>query len=606
MIGHRPPPVPASGAAPGDVEGTARASTAAAGDPERAVALVLGLLSLLVLVAYLPGLSAPSVSTATVIALAVAGPGVVILVRLVLRGDRPARWLAAYLLWATAATVAADRPLLSVYGGIATSGGLLYLVAYGGWWAVGRASTARARSHVTAALVLGMLVNVAVAIVQVSVTSGSGLLHLEYDRATGLFTNPVYFGGALAGAVPLVAALAVRSTSRWWGWLPVLAAFGAATNLSGSRAALLAGGAMAALALRRAPWVRIASIAAALVVGFLLAAGATPSVGSGRLADGEAAGSGIRPRLTMWEAGLAAVPDHPVLGIGPGRFRVIGTREITAAFVRAEGPDLAYFDAHSLPVEQVVTVGIPGLILVAGFTWGAARRARGPLAWFAGGVALTWLLEPTAVMTGSLALLALGLADHRPTDEEPPPPASAAPPPSTGRAASAPAVARVLAAAGLAVVGLVIGLRGVAADSAYTRSRSSYDLADVRRARDLVPRDPTFAAWEASLLLTEANRDPSPANRRRALDATERFVDLDPADPRAWSSLALVTFLHGDRATSQAEALRLYREALERNPWSAVALHGAWDMARLEGEEAAQAGYAERLCEIDLCPAPPG
>lgn len=576
-----------------DLGGASTEPVSAGATGRSGLGLLVPFAVLLILVGYLPGLAAPSVSFPTLVVWTVAGPGLVALALLVRGRDAAGCVLVAFLAWALVCTVLADRPWQSLSSGIGSAGGLVFLVAYGAWWALGRMLPSEDGRPVGIAIAAGMAVNVAVAIAQVLWTQDSGILSLEYERGVGLFTNPVYFGGALAGTLPLAVVGTVRSTrDRWWWGLAPIALFAAGLQLSGSRVALVAsiGLVIGALVLHRVPWRRALAVLAAVVVGLVLASGATPQVGSARLSGADASG-GLAQRTLMWEAGRDSIVEHPLFGVGPGRFRSVGAPAIDAAFARAEGPGVVYYDAHNIAVETAVTTGLPGLALLVAFGILAGRRARGPLAWFAAGVALTWLLEPTAAMTAPLALLAVGLAYRRP------PAASDEDRPTWGRVAMAAAVV-------LGLVGAVFGGRVLLADAAFERSRSTYDLADVERAASLAPRDPVVEAARIRLLLTQANADPTPENQASVLDAARRLVDLDPSNPVAWAQLADVTSLYGgdDPDIRAQRAYDLYVESLERNPWSLSSLTAAHQLAVRLGDDAAAERWADRLCQLDACP----
>jgi O-antigen ligase len=70
-------------------------------------------------------------------------------------------------------------------------------------------------------------------------------------------------------------------------------------------------------------------------------------------ADGGFVGSAAE-RIEIWTAGLQTVRDHPILGAGPGHF-VDAVSESTAGRI--------WLNAHSSPVELVVELGVPGLVL---------------------------------------------------------------------------------------------------------------------------------------------------------------------------------------------------------------------------------------------------
>ena len=168
-----------------------------------------------------------------------------------------------------------------------------------------------------------------------------------------------------------------------------------------------------------------------------------------------------------------------MFGWGPGRFREATSSRVTASFARAEEPDRLFYDAHNVAVEQLVTTGLVGLVLFAGFVVTVFRRARGPLVWFAAGVALTWLLNPLSICTAPVALVALGAA----WNQAPPRPARS----SSDRTALARGVGAVLAAAGIVVGGVLIWT-----DLLIERGTHPTDVETLEAAAHLRPGDPVL------------------------------------------------------------------------------------------------------------------
>ena len=135
-------------------------------------------------------------------------------------------------------------------------------------------------------------------------------------------------------------------------------------------------------------------------------------------------------RYEFWSAALDAFAEEPVKGIGAGSFEFWWSRNTQLpSFER---------DAHSLYLEQLAELGVPGLVLVLAFVFGllllalhappaaeseraawAAALAMFAVFLFAAGV--DWMWETTAVT--ALGLIAGALAAARPG----PSPASFAP-----------------------------------------------------------------------------------------------------------------------------------------------------------------------------------
>jgi tetratricopeptide (TPR) repeat protein len=124
-------------------------------------------------------------------------------------------------------------------------------------------------------------------------------------------------------------------------------------------------------------------------------------------------------RNDLWSSALDAFDAHPLNGIGPGTYEFFWLQD-------ARDPEYVR-DAHSLYLEQMAELGLPGLLLVLGLLGGllaAALKARGSLESpgdLAASVALTsafvvftvnagvdWMWEETAV--GALALGGIAIA----------------------------------------------------------------------------------------------------------------------------------------------------------------------------------------------------
>jgi O-antigen ligase len=96
-------------------------------------------------------------------------------------------------------------------------------------------------------------------------------------------------------------------------------------------------------------------------------------------------------RYDYWRAGLDAYREHPLRGIGAGGFRVEWLRERPVR----EGA----LEVHSLPLEMLVELGLPGVLgfslMVGGLVVAGGRALRrNPLvAPGAGAAATVWLLH---------------------------------------------------------------------------------------------------------------------------------------------------------------------------------------------------------------------
>ena len=552
------------------------------------------------LVVWSPGLNAGLLTPRTALAYVATGPGLVVLAGLARRGDRAARWAVAFLVVAFASAVSSGAARISLLGSYQQDRGWIYLAAALGAWALGRRLGPAGRRLLPAAVLAGVAVNVVMAFLEAITKPLTGPLVSVSGRVQGLAPESLFLGGYVAGGLALAALLVSGRGRHWYAWLVGVVAFTAVDDLTGSRGALVAGLVLALIAPvvaigradRRRVAVRTGAIAVAIVVGFLLSGplASTDASGAGRLGSSARVG-GLDARVTMWKAGAAAVVDRPVLGYGPGRFRVATSARTTAAFTRSEGPDRLYFDAHNVAVEQLVTTGVLGLVAIAGFAWCAARAARGPMAWFAVGVAATWLLEPVSVSTGPVALLALGAASTILTP---------APREHDERRVRPAALAGVF----LAAAGLVAGSCLVAADALIHQGVQGVRVDRIRAAQRLLPPDAVLSDLEAQLDGSIARLGPAPRLRHAAIAASRRTVRLDPTRPLWWTNLG---FAEGDLGFgSKREVLarseRAFREGLRLNPWSVAAMDGLRRIALARGDAAEARSWARRMCEAGSCP----
>lgn len=551
--------------------------------PDVAILAYLGGL----LVLWSPNLSGGFVTPRVVLALLGLGPGLVVLTSAAREGDRAARFGLGYLAWALLAALACAQPRIAVLGSFDSDLGWIHLASWIAAWGLGRRLGAPGRRLLPAVLVGGVLANALVAVLQV-VAEPTGALALVDGRATGLVSSSVFLGGLMAGGLALLGR-SIGASRRWPALLVAVVLTSAAADLSGSRVALVGGAGACLLAVvggaqrvaRREVALRVGLVALALAVGAL--AGSALDSGSsstGRLAGG----GGVDARVEMWGHGLRAAVERPVLGWGPGRFRAATAGRASAAFVRAEGPDRPFYDAHNLLVEHLVGTGVPGLLLLGAFGWSAARRARGPAAWFAAGVALTWLLTPASVATAPAALVALGAA-------------APAGPAARGRAGSRVGLA---VGAGLALVAAVAGARLVLADVVVADATEAVDPSGIQRAAGLLPPDAVLAGLETQAWRVDATTGGGPASGRRALAAARRAVELDPTRAGWWVELGEVQLAYapGGPTARLAAADASFDEALARTPWSVQAMIGKARVAEIRGDDAAVDRWRERICGV--------
>ena len=504
-------------------------------------------------------------------------PGLVMLARLVVVGNRPARLAVAFLVAASLSTALADKPALSLVGAANWGTGLLFVATLAGAWALGLSAGARRRRQLMMAIIAAVIVNGVVAWAQAQVGVGG--------RSRGLMGNPVYLGGLVAGGLFLLGWRFGRERRSWW-WLPAVAVAAGAAQLSGGRAAVALAVAATLASLRGAGRARGAALIVAVVVGVLFApvgADGPVTLGSTRAAPASVVTRGDT-RFAVWRISVAALGERPLAGWGPGRFAAATTSRYDAVAAQ-EGVVLK--DAHNWVVEYAVTTGLVGLALLLAWLGAAAWGARGPLAGFALVVAASSLVQPQHVALTPMAMLALGAAGARRDLGD-----AGAGRDDSGLGWRWGTVAVVglgigLVAAGVLLVGQAYLQHGVQDDS----------LRDMHRASALSPPWPEVSLWASSVEATYGLSEGEP-HKRRTLELARQAVRRDPSDPAAWAELGALELEWG----SNEGAATAFRHALLVNPWDASSLLGRVTLARRQGDGAALAESCRRLRALRRAP----
>ena len=495
---------------------------------------------------------------------------------LLIRSDaRPAALAAiAFLAVAALATALSPQPILSVFGLYNWGTGLLFVAALVGAWALGASVDGAGTEPVENALIAGVLVNAIVAVVQGGFSLGVDPFTRFEGRAAGLLGNPVYLATLAAGGLALVLPR-VNSNLARWGSATVLVA--AALELSGSRSALAIAVVVGIVMLvreRRNAIRPVAALALGLVLGAMIGFAGGATTGSGRVqAGGESVGT--TARLHLWASAGHAVANRPVLGSGPGLFGAATSRYRDLALVHAEGADRRLVDAHNVVVEYATTTGLLGLSAVGVWLFLACRRAAGPLLWFAVLVFAMHLVEPQAVSTTPLALLALGVAGRADVRR-------------AGRG-------EVVATAALVVMALLAATRLVWGDFEFRQAGLDFrgGPADAA-ARALSPWvEPAQVAGRVALYRSITTQ--APQARRDALGWNRQATRRNSRDPDAWSSLAEAQLYFGQPRS----AARSFREALRWDPWSVRALNGLANAELAQGDKAPAVAALQKSLRAD-------
>ncbi|MGH3426279.1 MAG: O-antigen ligase family protein, partial [Mycobacteriales bacterium] len=268
-------------------------------------------------------------------------------------------------------------------------------------------------------------------------------------------------------------------------------------------------------------------------------------------------------RYQFWESAAEANETAPWKGIGPGTFEFWWARHGSyAGFVR---------NAHSLYMENLAELGIPGLLLIGGFVFavlgiGAVRSLRAPpeqrlalaaatagVAGFAMAAALDWVWQLGALAAAFMLLAAVAVSGYslpEPTRRRRR---------SNRRRRNQLQRAGVVAVAGAALVAIWFPLRGATARQQSWVDASHGDLAAaLDRAHDAADAQPDAA----SPLLQEALVLERQGKLRTAASAATAATGKESSDWRTWTILARIEAERG----RIVKALHAYDRALVLNP----------------------------------------
>lgn len=520
-------------------------------------------------IAFSPALYQPFFAVRAALLLLALGPATGLLV-LQARRDRTARLALALVCAAAVAMVASPAPMTSLWGESNWGTGFLFLFACISLWAWGRSFTARAIARSRIALLVGVAVNVAVAVLQQ--TGQVPTILAVVDRPFGLTGNAVHLGALCAATIVLFSG---DQRLRWPAATSIVVG-AAGVQLSGGRSALALGVLAVVIVGIRSRSVRTAILTVSLAVAGVLAAGMIPGdapSATSRAAAGEASGS-FQPRIEAWRAAADAVAERPLTGHGPGRFRAATSPHRTLAAAQIDG-DSRFADAHNLPIEFLVTSGLLGLLAFVLWVGMGALRARGPWAWFALLTALAQLVEPLSVAITPVTALAFGIAFPVATQ------------PLRRRWPLVGGATVMTAAAAVVALMLLIG------QMQLQRGSIDFDRQALASAERLLP-----ATWPTAALVTTRvegfyGAQELPA-RRAAISAGRRAVQADPTDDRSWVRFGALEAVWGSKEAARAA----YDEALGRNPWSIEGLRGRAQVAADAGDTSLAAQTCRRLKKV--------
>lgn len=188
-------------------------------------------------------------------------------------------------------------------------------------------------------------------------------------RPTGAFYDPISLGNVLAVAVPLSVGLAVRGARRAHlleasAAVAALAVIAVGLELSLSRTSWIGAAvgliATAILLPPRPRWVVVPILVLAVAVPTTLGAFSPGSPGAQRLSSilnplGESGtGQGDRIRLAVWQRAVSTTAEHPIAGVGFGRFQRIVAAEFRPAGTQGQ--------AQSTYLQLAVEGGIAAVL----------------------------------------------------------------------------------------------------------------------------------------------------------------------------------------------------------------------------------------------------
>jgi len=438
-------------------------------------------------------------------------------------------------------------------------------------------------------------------------------------RPPGTLGYASYFATWLLSATFLSAALAWSETATAWRLLAVGSAVVAAVAMlgTGTRAAMLGlvSGALVwafwwrpvaqtvVQAAARRMW-RPVMVAGALLAVALVAFYVSPAgwqLRSRARWFAEDPWGGARPHLWVDSLGMAA--HRLPAGYGPEVFTAVFPHFESKELARAY-PDFAHESPHNMFLDALVSQGVPGLLLLAGFcaagfggAWRLRRDQPGLAAGLAGGLAaaivsqqFTVFTIPTALIFYVTVAMATG-AGQRAAD---------------GAAAESRWTWRAMAVAiPLALALIYLATRLVAADRALELSRQALASGDVGRAAAEYTtyegrRLPGTAAdlWYSRALIELAQKTANPLVRFQALTqsgaAAMRATRTAEEPFNAWYSAAALAASQNDAAGAE----RCLRAAIADHPnW----FKPHWTLAQVLGLESRwDDAEAEAVLAVDL------
>jgi O-antigen ligase len=537
--------------------------------------------ALVIPIAYTTGLDAVAWSARAAVLLVVVAVGLPLLVARAW-GPRPtaARAALAFVAVGCASALFSQNSTVAVFGLYNQGTGVLFMASLAAAWAIGRSVRPAARSLVERAFIAGVLVNVGIAVLSSVVDLPPSIAVNMFDsggRANALAGNPVHLAEL---AVVGLALIVPRFASAPLPWAVAVVAIAAATQLSGTRLALVVMLGIVLWSIRRTGMRTGIALGVLLVLG-LAVGSAIARPGASATARTSVAGSdgslSVRPE-TWWSA-RHAIAARPLLGIGPGQFRTATSPYRPVIVARAEGPDALFSDAHNLFVEYATTTGLLGLVALVAWLVAAIRQGRGWLLVGALGMLVVALFEPQSVVSTPLMFLALGVSAGD----------------GVRLSTSSRRTARLVARGAFVVVGVLLAAIFLVAEFDLSQGQLDLRLSPVEQANRLLPAWPRTASLLAKVWLFKgivANHDQLDYQKSRYW----RLVALhrDDTDPALWDDLAELDASDGRSSAARVE----FASALRLNPTSVRAMIGLANLARDSCDQAQEAYWHQRAVQV--------
>lgn len=444
-------------------------------------------------------------------------------------------------------TLASTSPIVSLFGSYEYRQGLvtMLVLATCGFLAVQLVRTPAQARLLAAAVAIGGVPVAAYGLLQVFGLDPARWNAPAWAMTRGFSTlgNPDPYAGylVLPAALALGLALSAQLPLRRAGWWASFALMSTAVLLSQVRAAwlglllaivvIVAFAVARKLALTRVDWIAL-GLAAVLLLGAGLWAG---DAIAGRIDDlfsgDRSAGSN---RIDLWEASVRALGVSPLLGTGPDSFRYSYYATRSNKHDLQGGHRTLADDAHLLPVQIGVTLGIPamlaalalfGVLIAMASKAVFSRKGSAPFAdatyaaWLAAvlGYLLYTMLGPSAMSPNLVMALGFGVL-IAPFAEVP--------------KGQQPSVTLGLAAslAFVTLVAAVAGVSGFVGEIDYTNATRQTDPAKalplVTKAVDRSPWTYEYRVTQADTLAALAETAPSTEASAAAITAVQAYDDL--------------------------------------------------------------------------------